>query len=350
MLHNITNKHKVFLIISVILIIALLVGLTSCSSFGGTLDDERRRQYEIEITPLLMERSKLNQQYSHMEQTVKEEMNEELEAKLQHIPNSNITLVFLGAEKELYTEAYFKIAELSELVKGTLCLTADSFPGNDGCINLDELHTMVDNGWSYAILFEGQGADDFSSFVATMREKLSALDLSMPETIVCRQGSYSPSLDDAIISEGFKHVVHNAEEQTALIDKTVEGELFHPGAVAWRAADMQRYFMSELMTYGGCACFTLEFDADSAEIMLDFDDDYIADKFESMIVAIDGWVKDEYVTARDVGYGLENRKMYLDIFSIVVRIVDERRAVIQTRIDEIERELDEIYKRYNQDA
>ncbi|MBQ9084599.1 MAG: hypothetical protein IJY24_02985 [Clostridia bacterium] len=338
MLHNIMKNHRTAVIFCAIVAFALLVGLIGFSVVSAHIQEQRRIQCELETEALLIERSELNDQYTHMEHTVRGEIG--------IVPNSNITLVFLGIEREIYTEVFPSVNEITSLVSGTVCLGKDNMPGEEGCLSLSELQELTEAGWSYAILFEGNGAEQLSDFISSMRISLAELGLEMPDTVICRAGSYSPSLDDTLIDEGIKHVVHNAEEQTARIDKTVDGELFHPGAVGWRAEEMQRYFMAELMQYGGCACFTLELDALGADIRLDMNNEALAASFGRMIEAIGGWAEDGLVTARDVAFGLENRRLYLGTYEQVEEVVSERRREIQTRLDEIERELEEIYKRY----
>ena len=322
----------------ILLVFCAVVGVIAYSSFLIAKEMERKEAYESEIEELIIQRADLNQQYTHAEDTVKE--------RYEDIPNSNITLLFLGIESEIYTEVYPFIAEKSSVVKGTLCLTAQAMPGDEGCITLLQLDEMLNNGWSLALLFDGSGQEELGAFLSQVRQRLASLDMETPDTLAFKPGSYSPSLDDFIIQEGFRHAIHNAEEQTPRIDKTVDGELFHPGAVGWRADKMQRNFMAELMQFGGCACFSIDLSGDKAESNLDMQNDSLVASFSSMIEAIDGWVEDGYCTAKDVGFGLNSRKVYLGIFEIIDRETAELRQELQKQLDEIEIQLAAIYEKY----
>ena len=330
--------RQIIVVISLILAACCLLGVIVYGAVLLVEANERRIAYEREIEPFLIERAELNWKYTHAEDIVRGD-NEK-------IPNSNITLLFLGVEKEIYTQVYPLMDEISKEVKGTLCLTVDAMPGDEGCITLEELDTLIINGWSLALLFEGSGEEELRAFLSAIRQRLAELEIEVPATLACKKGSYSPSLDSLIIEEGFAHVIHNAEEQTACIDKTVDGELFHPGAVGWRAERMQRFFMDELMTFGGCASFTIDLNSDRLDDKLDMSNNALVTSFTSMIEAIDGWVQDDLCTAKDVGFGLNLRKMYLEYYALVGEEVKELRAQIEVQLKELEREIALVQKKY----
>ncbi len=332
------TKRNVIIGISIFLVLCALIGVIAYSAVVIIKDAEQKRAYENEIEPLIKQRSQLSQQYTHAEDLIKE--------KHEDIPNSNITLLFLGVQSEIFTDIYPSIAQKTSVVKGTLCLTADTLPGDEGCITIQQLDDLLSDGWSLALLFEGSGEDELSAFLVDVRQRLATLGIQTPDTLACRPGSYSPKLDDFILQEGFLHVIHNAEEQTPRIDKTVDSELFHPGAVGWRADNMQRFFMAELMQYGGCACFTIDLDGKNADTNLDLSNDSLVTSFNKMIEAIDGWAKEGLCTAQDVAFGLKNRQIYVKTAQIIEAEVKELREQIEKQLDEIEVALAVIYDKY----
>ena len=330
--------RPLIVIISIILVCCCLIGVITYGVVLLVEENERREAYEREIEPFLIERSELNWKYTHAEDIVKE--------GIEDIPNSNITLLFLGVESEIYTRVYPVITEISSDVKGTLCLTVDAMPGDEGCISLEELDILLINGWSLALLFGGSGEEELQSFLTETRQRLAELEMQIPDTLAFKRGSYSPSLDSLIVAEGFAHVIHNSEEQTPYIDKTVDGELFRPGAVGWRAEGMQRYFMADLMAFGGCACFTIDLNSERAETNLDMNNDALVTSFNSMIMAIDGWIQEGGCTAKDVAFGLNLRKNYMETSKIIGERAREFRAEIQAQLDQIEIEITTIQKKY----
>lgn len=332
------TERLVVVIVPIILAICCVVGVIVYGVVLFVDGNERKEAYEREIESFLIERAELNWKYTHAEDIVKEGFED--------IPNSNITLLFLGVESEIYTQVYPAIKEISNDVKGTLCLTVEAMPGDEGCMTLEELEELLLDGWSLALLFEGDGEEELSVFLTEARQRLETLEIEAPNTLACKQGSYSPSLDSLIIEEGFAHVIHNAEEQTPLIDKTVDEELFRPGTVGWSADKMQRYFMAELMSFGGCACFTIDLSGERADIKLDMNNNSLVSSFNGMITAIDGWVQEGGCTAKDVGFGLNLRKAYLENSIIIVERVEEFRSEIRAQLDQIELEIAAIQKKY----
>lgn len=186
----------------------------------------------------------------------------EVEQELERL-NANHSKVVIGRGslclfiEQLYPELYTQVVPLlaERRMTAVLALSPDHLPGQEDRLTLEEYATLMENGWSACLYWDGEGS--LSQYARKMGLRLEELGISMPHTLYIAYGRYAPQLDEEILEAGFTAVVHHSENGEVIVRADSE-KLFHLGCVAWNAPRI-RSTLEQTGEYGGALGLYLDF-------------------------------------------------------------------------------------------
>ncbi len=271
-------------LLAVCLLVPALLGLCACN-------DSDALPFEAEINALYSYRRSLEAEYSNVVETFREEYLVPVSA--------NITLVYLDVSEQLW-DAYAVLKEASLAVRTaaqaaegvtdptaddspmlhvTLCLSENMLPGDAGCITREQFDLILDEGASVALYYSPsdggeEGVAQLSEYIDRMAARLGERGISMPSALVFSSGSYVPELqeqyNELLLARGIPNILHYGEGvELEIIESGSSTELFRPGIVNWQTPQMQKFFVSDIMTLGGCAAYAFSFTDMGTELHLD---------------------------------------------------------------------------------
>lgn len=147
---------------------------------------------------------------------------EELEDQLKVINNElNCKNAALGTIGVLYTcsDATFDDGFYTLInnygYKGMIAISESSFPGEKGAITLDRMHTLLDQGWEYCLLF------DRSTDIQMLYQK--AINAGLPQTeIAYAYATYDSSQETVLEELGFHYLIRYNRTETVKVGSTLE--------------------------------------------------------------------------------------------------------------------------------
>nr|MBQ8890627.1 hypothetical protein [Clostridia bacterium] len=324
--------------VAIILVVALTVGLGAvlvANEIRSSEAEKREREFINEITELNIKKAELHNEYSSIRDNIQVK-----------IPcGANATIIFLEVDSPLYDVVFPMTGQSSLLLSGTMCLSAEQLPGDEGKITMKQFEEMLAFGWCTAIYYDGK--EDLSEYLSSMRALLEARGIEMPNTVFFEYLSYSPDYDKLLVACGIKHAVHHGEGGVPLVDTSINNALLRPGVVGWNAPNQQKNFLEHIYDNKGCAAYSVSFKADITDRYLDVADEEYTDKLGRMMTYIENHSRNNYVSAKGFAKAWESRIEYERIMSDIEAYVEQRRAEIKAELAEIEKRLTEIYRKYN---
>lgn len=326
------------------ILISVLVALVVSSVIAGiiivdnsvTLDEERRLAlFREETSALVLERQRLMLEYDNVEKYM-------LDRKAD---GSYLGIVFSEIDEELYQNVYPIFLNREKKITGIICIAKDAMPGGEGLITRAQYDIMRFDGWDTALLWKGDGL--LRDYLAEMKAICEREAMDFPKTIAFAPQRYAIEYDKLLAEYGIECVIHHGENNRPIIDRSCEeGEIWHPGMISWNTVGVSSNLLSNLMINGGMAMFEVNFSGGN-EILFDHTNQYRTASFERMLNTFEmNIVKDELVIT-SVRRARDGRSFYLKLKEESLEEIAERRIEIGLQIDAINREIDEIYEKYN---
>jgi len=325
------------------LILSLIVGVVGVVGYYAIkthLVDRREQAYRDEINPYILKRANLRDELFEIE-----------EEYMTDVPcGANATVVFVDMHAELYDLIFKEYYADKDYVFGTVCFSDGELPGLEGKITVHELDEMLAAGWSTSIYWdggEGGGADELRAYLLEMRAIITALGYEVPSSVFFEVFTYSPEYDGLLAELGFTYAVQHGEVGNEIIDTAVDGELFHPGVVGWNAYLQQKNYLRAIYSSKGCGSYSVSLgECLNSDAFLDLEDQDYLDAFGRMLAYLDENAMNEYVTCLGYDAAWKNRREYVAAVNAMDAAIGDRREKIFAEIDEIERIMLEIRKKY----
>ena len=324
--------------VAIILVVALTIGLGAvlvANEIRSTEAEEREREFINEITELNIRKAELHNEYSSIRDNI----------QLKIPCGANATIIFLEVDSPLYDVVFPITGQSSLLLSGTMCLSPEQLPGDEGKITMKQFEEMLAFGWCTAIYYDGKA--DLSEYLSSMRALLEARGIEMPNTVFFEYLSYSPDYDELLVASGIRHAVHHGEGGVPLIDTSTDNALLRPGVVGWNTPNQQKSFLEDIYDSKGCAAYCVSFKANFTERYLNVNDDEYTEKLSRMMSYIEAHSRNNLVSAKGFEGAWESRIEYEETMSDVEKYIENRRAEIKVELDRIEERLTEIYRKYN---
>lgn len=336
------NKTITFTAIIVFLSIVAIVALNFvASSLVNMVVLERR---DAVVAPLEMKRALLRRELSTLEN--------DLTAAL---PNgATVTTVVTDLNTKLYDDVfpmYEGVAEDQDpgtlKLVGTMCLSEDELPGDEGNITLSQYNEMIESGWSTVLYVSKKNAKELTSYVTRMENKLEALSIPMPTGLYFELNAYAFELDGEILSLGMKYVMHHREHGLPLFGTDTDPELWRVGCISWNSGDTVNTF-GNLVSTAGNLVITYSFERKVEEDYFppdiygaNYSFNKMLNKFRSAV--IDGDLEVENATV-----GCENYTEYKRVYRDMLTIMDARRLMLEEQIAKLDEQIFDIYNNFGE--
>jgi hypothetical protein len=131
-------------------------------------------------------------------------------------------------------------------MKGVLVLSEDNVPGMPGKITIRQFEEMLRDGWSYCILWDG--VSTVWELFQKVQWKMPENALEVPDTVYLKKGTYTTEMDQNLISQGIRAVIHHGETGLPIDIIGVDKSLWHIGAVEWSQENARSWLGSNQET------------------------------------------------------------------------------------------------------
>ncbi len=342
LLKNPKFRFALFISAAVILVLSLVltVGL---DKMRQRKEDERLVKFEEETRDLQVRKQNLLVEYANVEKYY-----------LRKIADGSFTgVIVTELNPQLYNDIFpmflRKTSGAFREIKifGYMALYEGNMPGDEGCITREQFDDMVDAGWRYVLYWDGEG--DLQEYIPRMRERFSEEGLTFPNALMFKGMTYSLDYDEYLKSEGIVHALHHGEDELPFIEKNVTGDVWHPGVVGWNMRGYANAMLNEILGDGGAGFYEVNFTDTTGDILFDYEDYDRASAFGRMIDVFEKLMGTDELDVTDFDSAWEGRKQYVDLREEVLDDVEKRRREIVLEIEEIDKEINEIYLKYYRD-
>ena len=341
---KITRKNKRITITALVIFLLIAVAAALGSLVVGMIGASARAERDAIIEPLERERARLRRELASLET--------DLTALL---PNgSTITPVATELDAKLY-DVVFEIFEgkapeqpedTLKLV-GTMCLSPKELPGEEGQITMDQYYEMLAAGWSTALRVSKKEAESFDEYYSTMSGILAEIGIAMPDTVYFESGAYSFSLDDKLISLGFKNVFHHREHGLPQIGNDPGDALWRVGSISWNSGETRPAF-NRLVASSGNLAITFAFSQTVKEDFFPPDIYGAYYSFNKMLSMFRMYISEGKLESAAASVGRENYTEYSQMYNDMLNIMDARRLVLEEQIAQLDAQIFDIYSKHGE--
>ncbi len=343
-----TQRTKIIIIVAALLVFALaLGGMFAAHLVAKAEEDSRLAAIQAKVDPLIAERLRLEAENKQIEIDFLDSLS----------TGATLTIIIDTLDTPLY-DVIFPMMQGDggeDVLVGTLALSSGELPGKTGKITVEQFDEMRLAGWSVAIEVAKEYSErELESYLDSMENELAALNIDMPRTAYFGEGAYHDSLDSVLLSRGIDCVVHNGDSGYPFIGNDIESGMWRIGAMGWsgiagsgKVGESAKITLAALEEERGGTAFVISLwygeiterpsdtafnpavqDSNLMSMMQSLREDRYAEKYEVADVALGELYYRAYVGE------LEDRMPELEAMLLPNR----------TRIAELRREIDKIYK------
>lgn len=206
----------------IIYIVTLVLAIGLCALMIGTKvkEDKTAARYEelnAQRRPFAVKKAKLEQELVDLEQAYEVEVE----------PNAVTQVVFPELDEQVYSACYPIMKEYNYV--GTLSLSLTEFPGEPGCMSVEQFQELLDAGWGICITWQTQTSH--SQWLPQLQSKLTALEVEQEQAVYFPKGTYSADLDETIQQAGFSIAISGTTDAEIPLQTKYEENIWHVGAV-----------------------------------------------------------------------------------------------------------------------
>ena len=240
-----------------------------------------------------MQAAQINALYSQASSLEKE--REAIQRQLDQLPEkyqekqsgkATEQLLFTELDGQLYHEVYPLMQEFQ--VNGVMALSLQEMPGMDNKITREQFDELIDAGWTYCLLWDGQ--QELSSWLDTIQALLIEEELSMPQVLYFNTGTYFSQADDIIFQYGITTAVHPGEEDLPLIALENDSNVWQLGCYPWNGYNVVPS-ISDMINSSGNLSFCVSFNGT--------DDAYHQTSFRNMLAYVTACRDEELLLITD---------------------------------------------------
>lgn len=249
-------------------------------------------------------------------------------------PNAIVQVLFTELNEQVYSLCYPIMQEYG--YTGTLAVSSDQFPGEEGCMTVEQFRELMDAGWEICITW--QTGTDVKKWWPNLQNKLTVLGVEPGQVLYFPKGTYSADLDATIQELGFSIAVSSKAEEEMPLQLQYEEGVWHVGAVGLMSSK-PRLWLREAVAQDAeivyLVGFQLEeelYNENSFRSMLNCFDEY--EVTEELIVTNLDEARDHYYS-RSVGIDPALESQY-----------QEKKATLEKEISEVKKQLEEIDAKY----
>lgn len=319
---------RIVKIISIILAVLLAAGLAVLLTIDGIREQERLQradELETSLRPLRVELNRLQNELDLLEQ----EYNKNIHG------TGTVTLLYNGADAAIYDAVCSGMEEYG--YSGTIAISPDAFPGDDGCISVARFRDLISGGWSWCVRFP-EDSDSPEEDVASLLERADALGIKRSTVIIFPEGCYSAERDKWAASLGFDIMIHHGEDdKLLLVGESGEG-IWYPGCVDWRS-NLRRVYLASAADQSSHFVFEINF----RDELFDTDDAYHV----TLLRAMKEYTSNGHIQIMNPKEARNYRREVENGFDRETAAYKEKREIINQQIRLIEEKVDKFYSDFS---
>lgn len=316
---------KIVSIATVILAVGLILFIWGIESREKKETDMHTAWYE-ERRPLTVQKEQLEQQLENVEKAYESAKN----------PKATTQVLFTDLSANIYDVCYPIMKEYE--YTGILALSKDQFPGKEGCMTIEQLRELINEGWTTCI--EWNLDSSANKWWPELQKELQGLDILQSTTMYFPVGAYKADYDKDLQEMGFTATVIGKTGDESPLQLQHEEGLWHIGAVGFMSSK-PRLWLNESVAQKANVIFLVGFQESESEnlyneksfrSMLNYFDEYEAtDELDVTDVA----EAREYFKNRSIGVSPETEAKY-----------QEDKAAIEKQLEDVKKQLDELAAKY----
>ena len=314
---------KIIPIVTVVLAVGLFAFIWGVQKQEEKTAAQQEELYE-QRRPLTVKQEQLEQELETLEK----------EYEKSKAPNAVVQVLFTELDEQVYSLCYPIMQEYG--YTGTLAVSAEQFPGEEGCMTVDQFQELIDAGWGICITWQTEAAAN--QWWANLQNKLTVLGVESGEVLYFPKGTYSADLDATIQNLGFTiAVISKADEETPLQLQYEEG-VWHVGAVGLMSSK-PRLWLREAVAQDAELAYLVGFELE--------EELYNENSFRSMLNCFDEYEATEELIVTNID---EAREHYHSRISGVDPEIEsqyqEKKAALEAELSEVKEQLKEIDAKY----
>lgn len=231
--------------IALVLVILILGGGLLYMRRVDQQDKQRMQELYAAVEPLQRQREAL----------ASERENLAVDYALQMRDVGTVELLFRELDEKIFTVVYPQMRDRGFV--GILGVSTQQYPGYREKLKTEQYSRLIKDGWGSCFIYEKVG--NFEDWYKLMSSRLEHDDLPVPTAIFFPDNSYDSSLDEALINCGIRTVIHNAEDGHSATVTSVDGALWHTGAMPWNYTGVNSDTELLARTNGANLVFTISF-------------------------------------------------------------------------------------------
>ena len=170
-------------------------------------------------------------------------------------PNANVQVIFTELDEQVYTLCYPIMQEFEYI--GMLAISEQQFPGEEGCMTVEQFQELVDAGWKTCVTWQTETT--LGKWWPNLQNKLTVLGVHAGQTLYFPKGTYSAELDESILAAGFTTAVSNPEADVTPLQVQYEEGVWHSGAVGLMSSK-PRLWLREAVAQDANVAFLVGFE------------------------------------------------------------------------------------------
>ena len=177
--------------------------------------ESERRPIRVQIDKWERELAELNEEYRNLTE-----------------PKATTQIFFTDLNEQVYSICYPILKRKG--YTGTLILSSEQFPGEEGSMTLEQFRNLIADGWKVCIGWPKEAtANDWWT---SLKQKMDASQIERSSMIYFPHGSYNSELDSKIQKMGFSIVISEKIGIESPLQENYEEGLWHLGAMGYMEA------------------------------------------------------------------------------------------------------------------
>lgn len=295
---------------------------------------EERKNQERQAAYVEMER-----ELRPFEQDVYQLKRELDELKAEHKDEAqgmgSVVILFSNLDERIYKEIYPQMKNYG--LTGVLTLSEKNFPGQKGCLSMEEFQELLSAGWECSLRWEDSSGNP-EEWLETMGELAESAGIALPKTVYFPAETYDDKADSFLSEQGFLAAVHHGERGGALITTDAADGLWYTGAVMWNQSS-GRIILGEVISEKGNLVFTVGSDGQEEE--------YEKTAFQNMLSLIRQYGEADSLKAAGL---LEAREYRQQLEKVKTDSgYEKQKAELEEQIQELNKKIEAITDKYRTD-
>lgn len=310
-----------------IVTIVLAIGLFAFVMMAQKQENKtvaRQEEWEEERRPLAVQLEQLEQDLKDLEKMYEKSKS----------PSAVTQILFTELNEQVYTQCYPILKEFE--YKGILALSDTQFPGENGCMSIEQFQELTSEGWEICIAW--QTGESAKIWWSKFQSKLATLGVKAGNTAYFPKGTYSAELDGMLQEFGFTiAVIGRTEEETPLQLQTEEG-IWHVGAIGMMTSK-PRLWLREAVAQDANLTYLIGFQQE--------EELYNEKSFRSMLKCFDEYVATDELIVTDMEAAREHFDgRSLGVSAEVEGNYQEQKTTLEKELSEVKKKLEEIDAKY----